>query len=936
MTLRQWSPSTWGKRFTGASDWLLHITGDELVVVVDGTRHVAPIAGFSPLRINHGIFWTDLTLRPGSPEEVRVDGIPNRHGADIASALDAVVVGKQREEAQRAETARKASRLDRFAKAFAQIRSWRKEASAVVAGANQERRWLTSEDVQGMVAAKPALDVSVDELLALRADDDVRAFLGDRLKDADAAIALWGADLVAGARRRNERHTVEELEASKDLFDRVERRPLTEEQARAVICFDNRVQVVASAGSGKTSTMVAKAAYAIKRGLVPPERIVMLAFNTAAAAELSERAARSFERLGMADVAVKAKTFHALGIEIIGQTTGRKPSVPAWASGKVEGIRKLAGLIEVLKDRSVAFRTRWDMFRLVFGRDVPSFGKASLEDEWDAENKRGALRTLRGELVKSMDECVIANWLFYNGVDYGYERNYEFDTATPTHSQYRPDFFYPSLGLYHEHFALNKKGEAPKEFAGYLDGVEWKRAEHARRDTALIETTSHQLWTGKLFGHLAAELEARGIRLDPNPDRPLPEQGRAPIEHLELVELMRGFICHAKSNNLTHDAMVGRLRKMPEDTFRHRHRLFLQLADPIRKAWDAALAKEGGIDFEDMLNEAASYVETGRYRSPYELVMADEFQDASWARARLCQALVKEPGRHLFAVGDDWQSINRFAGADVSVMTGFEDWCGLGQVLRLEQTFRCPQALCDVAGAFVMKNPAQLRKEVRSDTPAHGPVLRAFQVTDRDKLQGAVRSHLLSLRQTILDGTVPRGPGKTTVFVLGRYRADERYVPLDWQTEMGDVLDVRFSTIHSSKGAEADYVVLPGLVRKGFPNLRRDDPVLSLAMPGGDLFALSEERRLLYVALTRARRSVALFTVLGQASAFLDELVKDGSVLVTDTEGVRISEQRCPVCARGVMVQRHSQYGPFVACTNFPACRHKVDAGRARTRQAGR
>ncbi|WP_251277082.1 UvrD-helicase domain-containing protein, partial [Enterobacter hormaechei] len=86
---------------------------------------------------------------------------------------------------------------------------------------------------------------------------------------------------------------------------------------RAVICFDNRVQVVAAAGSGKTSTMVAKAAYAIDRGFVEPGRIVMLAFNKDAANELEERARRCFDRLGMDDIVVEARTFHALGLAII-------------------------------------------------------------------------------------------------------------------------------------------------------------------------------------------------------------------------------------------------------------------------------------------------------------------------------------------------------------------------------------------------------------------------------------------------------------------------------------------------------------------------------------------------------------------------------------------------------------------------------------------
>lgn len=920
----EWGPTSWGRKFTGSGDWTLRLGNNRIDLVLHGQRYQAVIEGASPLHIHQGIFWTDLTLYPGLPGEVMVDGIPNRHGSEIAAAIEAVVVQQRLEAERRAEVERRATRRERFQDALARIQTWRHDVFAVVGRANAQRRWITHEHLQAFIDSKPALAMSIAELQELLADADIRASLGEDLEEADRAAALWLADLPGAVARRNEKHTVDELAACKDLFDRVESKPLTEEQARAVVCFDNRVQVVASAGSGKTSTMVAKAAYAIDRKLVAPEQIVLLAFNKSAAGELEERAQRAFKRLGMEEVSVDAMTFHALGIHIIGHATGKKPRVPTWGSEKTEGLRKLGELIDQLKDRSASFRTQWDMFRLVFGHNTPSFGAPSPEDDWDGAKRRGGLRTLRGEIVKSVDECVIANWLFYNGVEYAYEQDYAFETATSDHSQYQPDFYYPEIDLYHEHFALDKRGQPPKEFRNYLDGVRWKRAEHQRRGTECIETSSHQLWTGQLFKHLTKALKARGIRLDPNPDRPLPENGKAPLEHADLVELMRSFICHAKSNSLSQEDLAQRLLKMPEESFRHRHRLFLQLAGPVRDAWDAALAKARGIDFEDMLNQAAEHLEQGRYLSPYNLVLADEFQDASWARARLCLALVKEPGRHLFAVGDDWQSINRFAGADVSVMTGFRDWCGQGQELRLEQTFRCPQALCDVSSHFVSKNPSQLRKQVRSSTPAYGPVLQAFQVPHKSQLQNAIRKHLADLHHALTKGYAPPGRnGKASVFILGRYNADRQYVPDHWRREFGDLLEVTFLSMHSSKGMEADYVVLPGMVRRGFPNLRREDPVLSLAMPGSDAYYLSEERRLFYVALTRARRSVAMFTVQGQVSIFLDELVEGGWVTLTDTEGEPIQERRCPVCKQGVIIQRSGRYGQFLGCTNFPNCNHK-------------
>ena len=262
--------------------------------------------------------------------------------------------------------------------------------------------------------------------------------------------------------------------------------------------------------------------------------------------------------------------------------------------------------------------------------------------------------------------------------------------------------------------------------------MKWKRQLHSERSTALIETTSHQIRSGEVFEHLARELTRRGIELDPNPDREVPTGDRRPMEPVELIGLIRTFISHAKSNCLTIPALRQRLDPRPKRTSTPLPDV-PYIAEPIIEAWDAALSAEGGIDFEDMLNLAATHLESGRYEAPYELIMADEFQDASRARARLCRALVQKPGRFFFAVGDDWQSINRFAGADVSVMTGFREWFGHGQILKLEQTFRCPQALCDVSSQFVSKNHTQISKKVRSATPAVGPVLLAFQVDHREK-----------------------------------------------------------------------------------------------------------------------------------------------------------------------------------------------------------
>ena len=131
--------------------------------------------------------------------------------------------------------------------------------------------------------------------------------------------------------------------------------------------------------------------------------------------------------------------------------------------------------------------------------------------------------------------------------------------------------------------------------------------------------------------------------------------------------------------------------------------------------------------------------------------------------------------------------------------------------------------------------------------------------------------------------------------------------------------------MHGSKGLEADYIVIPGMTTGtyGFPSNIADDPVLDLAMPAPESFAHAEERRLFYVALTRARREVTLITPPRRMSPFVVELLDDPHVTVTGDSDAPV--EVCSRCGQGTMVERSSKFGPFLACSTFPACRNKRD-----------
>ncbi|NLF04326.1 MAG: UvrD-helicase domain-containing protein, partial [Actinomycetales bacterium] len=440
---------------------------------------------------------------------------------------------------------------------------------------------------------------------------DHRRWSAHLVEGEQLALRLLNADVAAWIAQVNERIVQAERRDRKDFLDTVEKSPLTPEQARAVVTFDNRVRVIAAAGSGKTSVMVGRAAYAVERGLVPPERILMLAFNTAAAEELSARVRARFAARGLPADGVQVRTFHSFGRAVIGRATGHKPSIARWVDQGRE-LEKISEIVDQLRDESPEFRYRWDVFRFLYGRVTD-------DDEPDSYDPRAGLtgfRTFQGETVRSAGERLIADWLYLNGVRYEYERPYSHVVSDAEHAQYRPDFFYPDVDVWHEHWAIGPDGEAPEEFEGYTESMAWRKATHERFGTRLVETTWHEIVAGDGFIKLEKELRDAGLELDWNPSRPVP--GAAPIEHERLAGLVRTFMSHVKSSALSPEEVLQRAGKLTG-----RSRLFLDIFWPIHARWQEALAAEGAIDFDDMLLGAAHHIDADPSLAPFDLVLVD-------------------------------------------------------------------------------------------------------------------------------------------------------------------------------------------------------------------------------------------------------------------------------------------------------------------------
>ncbi len=242
-----------------------------------------------------------------------------------------------------------------------------------------------------------------DELVSQRPDQQllgsVRAARCETLFDANQleAAAFLEADLLALVNEVNEQIMVAELSSRRSFFDTIEKSPLTDEQARAVVCFDNRVQVLAAAGSGKTSVMVARAAYAVSRGFVAPDRILLLAFNKAAATELQERVTARFANAGIDSTGIRASTFHSFGLSIIGRATGEKPRLAQWLE-QGQDIDMIMRIVDELRNASQSFRYHWDLYRLLFANAPTDLDEKS-PDGYDRAPRATGYKTFSGTVL---------------------------------------------------------------------------------------------------------------------------------------------------------------------------------------------------------------------------------------------------------------------------------------------------------------------------------------------------------------------------------------------------------------------------------------------------------------------------------------------------------------------------------------------------------
>ncbi len=732
----------------------------------------------------------------------------------------------------------------------------------------------------------------------------VREHLGREARDALDRLAPFEfiAALEEARARANRLFVVDRIPIVKSAVRAALSVDLTDEQAEAIATDEDATLVLAGAGTGKTAVIVGKVAHLVRNQGVSPRDILVLAFNRKAAEEIRSRLPRDCS-------AATVSTFHAFGLRTIARGEGRAPTISKLA----EDERALEAAIEdilrgLLADPLQSERVS-EFIAYNFAPYSSPFEFETLSD-YRKHVRRVELRALSGDKVKSFEELAIANYLTQHGIKFQYEAPYEIPTATLQRRQYAPDFFLPDHDIYIEHFALDERGNSPPSWKGYVEGVAWKRQVHERNGTKLIETYSWQYRQGQgpLLPSLRQRLEEEGVRFE-----------RVSVVELILrlagfviswlARLLATFISHFKTSRLQSEDLRARALDQRRDES------FLDVFEQVYGHYESLLGKEQALDFHDLINLAARYIGEGRSRTPYRYVLVDEFQDISAGHMALLQSLSFQ-GVAYFLVGDDWQSIYRFAGSDVGLVRNCGAHLGHVQGRELTQTFRFGDGILGPSTAFVRCNPEQTQRTLRSTSAAKD---KGITIVNHPAFDDHPENYdpAKGLRRALQDIETTAEGKQCSVLVLGRYRSSREFLP---QGKQSKLLKLEFSTVHAAKGREADYVVVLDLTddRRGFPSRVEDDPLLDLVLPpvSGKAYPFAEERRLFYVAMTRARIGAYLVTDSVQPSTFVRELRRMPGELRQFGE----LAPECLHCSSGRLLPSQSRKN--LRCSNYPDCEY--------------
>ena len=558
------------------------------------------------------------------------------------------------------------------------------------------------------------------------------------------------------------------LDTHKEFFDHCLKYPLDKQQRRSIVSEEENCLVVSSAGSGKTSSIVGKVKYLTEIKKVNPQNILLISYTNKAAAELTER---------MGITGLRGYTFHKLALDIIGQTTGQKPSIYEKTDALFVKIYH-----ELLNDK----KFKESVIEYFIDYQTP-------EKEWEkrknerrqqlSEQKDVRLKASFPDMdgktvyVRSEQEQKICFALSSLSVKFRYEEPYEHPLADEMHSQYKPDFsiYFEQSGktrrVYLEHFGVDEHGLVPIWFAKdrgityeeanqkYNDGITWKKAAHEKFGTELLTTSSADFHYSDIREKLKNLLEKTDVPIQEKTDAELYDMILPPNSKQEkaFIRLVVTFVTLIKSSCKSVDEVLRQTKNAGDErsTF-----IIKNIFQPVYKRYIEELTNINQIDFTDAILQATDICRSS-HSVKYDYIIVDEFQDISVDRYNFLKVLREgNPPAKLYCVGDDWQSIYRFSGSDMALFNQFSYYFGQTEINKIETTYRFGEPLVSLSSQFIQRNEAQIKKNIH---PFNPQVKTELQFCDYERREYC----------NVIGQLVASIPLDKSVFLLGRYSFDD-------------------------------------------------------------------------------------------------------------------------------------------------------------------
>ncbi|WET51014.1 ATP-dependent helicase [Chryseobacterium indologenes] len=661
---------------------------------------------------------------------------------------------------------------------------------------------------------------------------------------------------------------------------------LNDKQREAVISENKRLLVLAGAGSGKTKTLLQKLIYLIEEKGVSPSKILAITFTKNATNEMLDRLIISADSTGEYEKQLfdKRRTKIEKDKERFLQQKKHK-----WIDGltvktfhsfcysvlRNDGVNEFDNKFRIIGDekkdeedelsKHVAPETVFEVFHKILIENCENteyllklkryildyiVDKIHLKkDDNNFFSKDGKhFTTLDGTKVRSKSEQFIADWFYRHSIKYEYEPELNVKDFS-----FHPDFFVPEANLYLEHISdISYPTKAKEE-------------QFQKGKLLLVKTFDSMTKDSALFNHTLNKVIKNRLPSDYQKSTCLNYREEFNHYHSDVKDFIQQVIRVTdmiKVENISIDTVLQNAIKDQHERIRN----FYELAIPIVKGFIDYCTNKSYLDFNDLISKSTSLFlhhddVIHKYRNKFEYILVDEFQDVNNLQVELIKLLLTNKTQ-LFCVGDDWQSIYGFRGSNVNYIVEFEKHFDNAEIIKLNLNYRSTQNIVGASNEVIKHNKFKVDKDVQASKISEHKIV----VFSGNNLEENIQFCSEKVNELLKDGF-------NNDEILFLYRRNKMFSPY-FNFFKGEGTRVQGKTIHASKGLEAKVVFIIGLTEGngGFPDIWLEDRIFQIIKKANHDILMEEERRLFYVAITRAKDKLFLITEKGNESSFLKEI----------------------------------------------------------------